>query len=158
MASSTDTKANQITVRCQFCQSWNRVDASRVSDRPQCGTCHRPLLLDRPVPLTDADFQRTIEGSEIPVLVDFYADWCGPCKMMAPVVDDLAGRFQGRVLVGKLDTDAAQETAGRFNIRAIPTTILFKDGHEVARHTGAAGARVLEELIGKAQQAGGKGQ
>lgn len=149
MAGPTDTNTQRVTVRCQFCQSWNRVDASRVAQRPKCGTCHRPLLLDRPVPLTDDDFRRTIDQSQIPVLVDFYADWCGPCKVMAPVVDDLAARYQGRVLVGKVNTDLAQRTASGFTIRAIPTTIVFKDGQEVARHTGAASAAVLESMIAK---------
>ena len=149
MTGTTDTKTPHVTVHCQFCQSWNRVDATRVANRPKCGKCQRPLLLDRPVPLTEEDFRRTVDESEIPVLVDFYADWCGPCKVMAPVVDDLAARYQGRVLVAKLNTDLAPDTTNGFNIRGIPTTIVFKGGKEVARHTGAAPARALEELVGK---------
>ncbi|MBX6330774.1 MAG: thioredoxin [Gemmatimonadaceae bacterium] len=142
--------AQHVTVRCQFCQTWNRVIAARASDRPKCGKCGRPLLLDRPVPLGDEEFARTIADSEIPVLVDFYADWCAPCKMMAPAVDELAGRYQGRALVAKVNTDLAQSTAAAFDIRGIPTTIVFRDGKEVARQTGAVPARALEELLQKA--------
>ena len=113
MPTTADANTKHITLRCQFCQTWNRIDAARASDRPKCGKCERPMLLDRPLPLDDATFARTVEGSGVPVLVDFYADWCGPCKMMAPSVDELAAKFQGRALVTKLNTDLAQQTAGR---------------------------------------------
>ena len=145
-----DTATQHVTVRCQFCETWNRVDATRTADRPKCGKCSRPLLLDRPVPLGDEDFRRTISDSEVPVLVDFYADWCGPCKMMAPIVDELAARYQGRALVAKVNTDHAQATAGSFAIRNIPTTIVFQNGKEVARQTGAVPRPALEQLLAKA--------
>ena len=86
----------------------------------------------------------------MPVLVDFYADWCGPCKMMAPFVDELAREKQGVALIAKLDTDRAQRTAAGFNIRGIPTTIVFKNGREMARQSGAVPKKVLEELLAKA--------
>jgi thioredoxin len=105
------------------------------------------MLLDRPFPLNEDTFARTIEEAEVPVLVDFYADWCGPCKMMAPAVDEVAATYQGRALVAKLDTDRAQHTSALFNIRGIPTTIVFKDGKEVARQTGAVPKPVLAKLI-----------
>jgi thioredoxin 2 len=142
----TDT-AKRVTLRCQFCQSWNRVDAARAQDRPKCGKCGKPLLLDRPVPLSDETFQRTIEDSEIPVLVDFYADWCGPCKMMAPGVDAVAAKYQGQALVGKLNTDLSPQTAERFEIRGIPTVIVFEHGREVARQTGSVPQPMLEKLL-----------
>lgn len=129
--------ATSITLKCQFCESWNRVDAARAADRPKCGSCAKPMLLDRPVSLDDETFSRTIAASEVPVMVDFYADWCGPCKMMAPSVDKLAADFVGRAVIAKLDTDAAQKTAGSFQIRGIPTTIVFSGGKEVARQSGA---------------------
>ena len=138
----------RITVRCQFCQTWNRVLAERVSDRPKCGKCGRPMLIDRPIPLDDESFSRTVTESEIPVLVDFYADWCGPCKVMAPAVDQLASKHQGRLLVGKLDTDRAVKTAQSFNIRGIPTAIVFEQGREVNRASGAMPLSALEKLAG----------
>ena len=150
MTAPGETTARRLTVRCQFCQRWNRVDAARVSDRPKCGECGRPMLLDRPLRLGDDDFERTIRESEIPVLVDFYADWCGPCKMMAPAVDELAARFQGRALVAKLDTDRAPQTQRAFNIRGIPTVIVFTNGKEAARQTGAVPAAMLESLLTRA--------
>lgn len=139
-----------LTIRCQFCETWNRVDAARAADRPKCGKCGKPMLLDRPMHLDDDTFSRTIAESDIPVLVDFYADWCGPCKMMAPYVDELARERQGTALIAKLDTDRAQRTAMQFNIRGIPTTIVFKGGKEVARQTGAVPKQALAALLGKA--------
>src|SRR5438105_1045155 len=102
------TSVRHLTIRCQFCETWNRVDAARAADRPRCGKYAKPMLLDRPLHLNDETFARTIADSEVPVLVDFYADWCGPCKIMAPFIDELARETQGSALVAKLDTDRAQ--------------------------------------------------
>ena len=144
----TGTQALQhLTLRCQFCHTWNRIDAARAADRPKCGKCAKPMLLDRPVHLDDETFAKTINESDVPVLVDFYADWCGPCKMMAPYVDELAREQQGKALVAKLNTDLAQRTAGGFNIRGIPTVIVFKVGREVARQTGAVPKAALAQLL-----------
>ena len=144
---TTTTGAKKATLRCQFCATWNRVDVTRAEDRPKCGNCGKPMLLDRPVPLTEETFARTIADSEVPVLVDFYADWCGPCKMMAPWVDEVARRYQGRALVAKLDTDRAQQTAASFGIRGIPTTIVFVGGREAQRQTGAVPLATLEGML-----------
>lgn len=97
--------------------------------------------------MTDDDFDRVISGSEVPVLVDFYADWCGPCKVMAPVLDEFADERAGEVLVAKLDTDRNRRAAGRYGIRGIPTLIVFRGGEEVARETGAVGKPRLESLL-----------
>ena len=148
-ARATDP-ARHLTIRCQFCDTWNRIDAARAADRPKCGKCGKPMLLDRPLKLDDETFARTIAEAQVPVLVDFYADWCGPCKMMAPVVDELAREKQGVVLIAKLDTDRAQRTAQQFDIRGIPTTIVFKGGKEVARQSGAMPKAGLEALLARA--------
>ena len=148
----TDTKAvtQKLTVRCQFCNTWNRIDASRVTAGPKCGKCAKPILLERPIALDDETFTRTINESDIPVAVDFYADWCGPCRMMAPAVDALASHLQGKALIGKLNTDHSSRTASGFNIRGIPTTIVFRGGKEVARQSGALQLEGLKQLVAKA--------
>ena len=145
METSVETK--RLTLRCQFCETWNRIDAARAVDKPKCGSCGKPMLLDRPVKLDDDTFQRTISESQVPVLVDFYADWCGPCKMMAPFVDELAAKYIGKALVVKLDTDRAQRAAAPFGIRGIPTTIVFKDGKAAVQKAGAMPLPALEELL-----------
>ncbi len=127
----------KATIRCPFCLTLNRVDMSRAPDRPKCGECSKPLLLDRPVKVNGEDFRRLIDDAEVPVLVDFYADWCGPCKVMAPLLDDLAQSHTGELIVAKLDTDANPETAQGFGIRGIPTLILFRDSQETDRLSGA---------------------
>jgi thioredoxin 2 len=140
----------KATVSCPFCQTLNRVDLGRVQDRPKCGQCGKPILLDRPVRVGDQDLERVVRDSEVPVLVDFYADWCGPCKMMAPLLDDLARERAGEVLVGKLDTDRNPAMAVRFGIRGIPTLIAFHGGREVAREVGAVPKPGLEALLQRA--------
>jgi thioredoxin 2 len=147
----TDVKTieTQATIRCQFCGSWNRVDVARAADRPKCGKCAKPMLLDRPLHLDDDSFARTVADSAVPVFVDFYADWCGPCKMMAPAVDQLAGNFTGRAIVAKLNTDASPKTSMSFNIRGIPTSIVFFEGKEVARQSGALPYQSLAAMIEK---------
>ena len=146
-----DTKpivTKPLVVPCQFCGKANRVDLSRLSAGPKCGQCGRPIRLDRPLKVTDPDFDRVIQGASVPILVDFYADWCGPCRVMAPTLDDLAQQRTGDLLVLKLDTDANQATASRFGIRGIPTVIAFRNGKETGRHVGVADMKVLENLLG----------
>lgn len=151
---STQTEATSaaqhITVRCQFCDTWNRIDASKASDGPKCGKCAKPILLERPISLTDDTFNRTITESDVPVAVDFYADWCGPCRMMAPAVDALAANTQGKALVAKLNTDHSSRTASGFGIRGIPTMIVFQHGREVARQSGAMPLEGLKQLLARA--------
>lgn len=127
---------SKVTVRCPFCLTLNGVDLGKSGDRPICGDCAKPLLLDRPVKVSGEDFDRTVLGSEAPVLVDFYADWCAPCKYIAPLMDELAQTHEGSLLVVKIDTDQAPDLSQQLGIRSIPTTILFKDGEEVERSVG----------------------
>ena len=146
-ATSQKKPARRIMVTCPFCGRRNRIAADRVADRPRCGECGRPLLVDRPVKVSGSDFDAVIGGTDVPVLVDFYADWCGPCKTMAPALDELAAARAGEILVAKLNTDRESEIAGRFGIRGIPTLIVFREGREAARSTGAVGAKQLVELV-----------
>jgi thioredoxin 2 len=136
-----------VVVTCVFCGTANRVDLSRLAEGPKCGKCGRPIRLDRPLPVTDTTFDRVIKSSSVPVLVDFYADWCGPCKVMAPVLDDFARLHTGEVLVLKLDTEANPATPARFGIRGIPTLIVFESGREARRQVGAVQAAELEKLV-----------
>jgi len=140
--------SRKATVACPFCGTLNRVDLARLPDRPKCGHCSRPILVDRPVAVTDATAEAVLAGTGVPVVMDCYADWCGPCKIMAPVLDDLAHDRAGEVLVVKLDTDRNPATAQRFEVRAIPTLIVFRDGREVARHAGVIPRRQLDALVG----------
>lgn len=136
-----------VVVMCLFCGTANRVDLQRLDAGPRCGSCGRPIRLDRPLPVSDAAFDKVIAGSSVPVVVDFYADWCGPCKMMAPVLDDFAREHTGDVLVLKLDTEAHRATPARFGIRGIPTLIVFEHGREVRRQVGAVQAADLAKLV-----------
>ena len=135
------------TVACPFCATLNRVDLSRIADRPKCGKCARPILLDRPIPVSDATLDGVLKGTDVPVMMDAYADWCGPCKIMAPILDDLARDRQVDVLVVKLDTDRNPATTRRFDIRAIPTLIVFHHGGELARRAGAIPRKELDALL-----------
>ncbi|MDC0160439.1 thioredoxin [Gemmatimonadales bacterium] len=101
------------------------------------------MLLDRPVKVAQEDFDRTVLGTSVPVLVDFYADWCAPCKMVAPLLDEIANREVGRMLVVKIDTDRAPDVAAKYEIRSIPTLIMFQNGDEVERSLGFEPERVL---------------
>ena len=141
------TATRKVTIACPFCGRLNRVDLARLADHPRCGDCARPFHLDRPLPLDDRNFDCIVRESEVPVLVDFYADWCQPCKMMAPVIDEIARARAGQVLVGKVDTDQAPEVSTRFGIRSIPTLVMFSGGREAARELGAVPRPRVDAMI-----------
>ena len=144
------TAQGKATVACGHCGRLNRVDLARAGDGPKCGVCGKAIALDRPMRLTDAEFDRVVADSPVPVLVDFYADWCGPCKMMAPTLEQVARDRTGRALVAKVDTDANPMLARRFRIASIPTLIAFRGGAEVARELGAIPRQRLDALIDRA--------
>lgn len=124
-------------VRCAKCRTNNRVMASSLKT-PVCGKCRSPLTPSRgePVTITDANFGSMVEASSVPVLLDMWAAWCGPCRMIAPTINDLAAELAGRILVGKMDVDANPNTSQRFRVQSIPTLLVFKEGREVDRIVG----------------------
>jgi len=130
--------AASAVIGCPFCRTLNRVSLGRLDDRPKCAECEKPLLLDRPVHATDDQLAKVIGGATVPVVVDFYADWCAPCKMMAPVLDELAAERAGELLVVKVNSDQNPVSPQHYGVRGIPTLIVFKDGQEAGRQVGYA--------------------
>lgn len=126
-----------IHLVCPHCGGINRVPSERLAENPACGKCHKAVLTGTPVNLGSQSFERFMTRNDLPVVVDFWADWCGPCKMMAPVFSKMASQMASQVRFAKVDTEKAQDIAGRYNIRSIPTLIMFKNGQEVDRVAGA---------------------
>jgi thioredoxin 2 len=136
-----------VLIGCPSCSTLNRVPEERLADGPKCGKCKTALLEGKPVPVSEASFEAAVMRTELPVVVDFWADWCGPCHAMAPGFERAAAEMKTRVRFAKVDTEAAQGVAARYGIRSIPTLILFKQGKEAARTSGAMDARGIQSWL-----------
>ena len=147
MNTSATQSAASAVVGCPFCDTLNRVALGRLDDRPKCAGCQKPLVLDRPVFAKDAYLSKVISGATVPVIVDFYADWCAPCRMMAPVLDELARERAGELLVVKVNSDQNPVSPQHYGVRGIPTLVVFRDGQEVARQVGFVPKAQLATLI-----------
>jgi thioredoxin 2 len=132
----SDTK----NVVCPHCHTTNRVQAADLGRAPDCGKCHQGLFTAHPVALDEAAFERHLRRSEIALVVDFWAPWCGPCRQMAPAFEQAAAQLEPQVRLAKVNSDEAQALSARYNIRSIPTMVLFMGGQEIARQSGAMGA------------------
>lgn len=139
--------SNRLNVACAHCLATNRVPAPRLADDPVCGRCGKELLDGRPVQLADSNFDLFAQRTELPVLVDFWAPWCGPCVGMAPQFELAARQLKGRALLVKVDSDENPRTSSRFGIRSIPTLVLLEGGREKSRQTGAMQASQIVSLV-----------
>lgn len=132
--------SDSLHIVCPACDAVNRIPRARLGEGPKCGKCHAPLFSGHPVELTAARFQRHLERSDLPLLVDFWAPWCAPCRMMAPAFAQAATQLEPRLRLVKVDTESEPSLGARYGIRSIPTLVLFANGRELARQSGAMGA------------------
>jgi thioredoxin 2 len=141
------SRTNAVQVACPGCDGLTRIPASRLNDNPLCPRCKARLFAGKPVTLSSSNFDRHVGQSGLPVVVDFWAPWCGPCHAMAPHFESAAGRLESRFRFAKLDTDASPDVAARFDIRSIPTLIVFRNGQPVARQSGAMDAGAMTRWL-----------
>jgi thioredoxin 2 len=141
------TTSETIEQRCSHCGGRNRLPRARAADAPRCARCKTPLFPDAPVALTDVSFADAVNGAGVPVLVDFWAPWCGPCRSMEPVLAAAARERAGRVIVAKVNVDENPQLARRFNVRSIPALKLFRDGQMAAELSGAVPGGPLQQFL-----------
>jgi thioredoxin 2 len=141
-----DAKVLHFT--CAHCRATNRVPVARVSELPVCGRCGQALFDGRPLELSDADFDSVVGASRLPVLVDFWAPWCGPCRAMAPAFEQASRTLQGRALLVKVNSDESPQLSARFGVRSIPTLVRLQGGRETHRQSGAVPAPAIVALAG----------
>jgi len=138
-----------MMIACPTCGTTNRVSSARLLEQPKCGNCKTALILQAPMPLADeAAFEELITGSPLPVLVDFWAPWCGPCRVVAPELEKLARERAGEIVIAKVNTDELPTVAGRFGIQSIPTLVLFRERREAQRVSGAMPATAIAQRFG----------
>ena len=139
---------DRILTHCPHCNATNRLPAERIADAPVCGRCGEPLLAGQPLELNDANFDSVVRASEQPLLVDFWAPWCGPCRMMAPAFEQAGKTLAGRALLVKVNSDDNPQLSARFGIRSIPTLVRVAQGRETARQSGAVPAAAIVAFAG----------
>ncbi|MEJ2115962.1 MAG: thioredoxin TrxC [Gammaproteobacteria bacterium] len=134
-------------ITCPHCNAVNRMPNSKLSQHPKCGICHQHLFVGKPLELSSVNFSKIINKTDVPIVVDFWAPWCGPCKMMAPIFEKAAASIEPKARLAKLNTETAQDIAATYNIRSIPTLVVFKKGKEVARQSGALDQQNLKRFV-----------
>ena len=139
--------SDNLHVVCPHCNAVNRLPAARLDEQPTCGQCREALFAGKPLELTASNFDRHIGRSDVPVVVDFWAPWCGPCRSMAPAFARAASELEPGVRLAKVDTESQQQLAARFNIRSIPTLAIFRNGHEIARQCGAVDTATIKRWV-----------
>jgi thioredoxin 2 len=146
----TATATETLIIACPVDGTLNRVPKAKLSQNPKCAKDHQPLFQGKPVELTSANFDKHAVKSDLPIVIDFWAEWCGPCKMMSPAFEGAAPKLEPRVRLGKLDTEAEPAIAGRYGIRGIPSMIMIKKGREIARVSGAMPTTAIVQWVEQA--------